>query len=115
MKWIVVKDRPLPRDGITYLVLFKGQFSLAAFDEDETWMKGKVMDWIKVKDKLPADNQKVKFRHQQYEFTGFFRKGRFALIDPLSEDPAWYFTGTQNGGRVTTIDVSEWKPIENES
>ena len=34
IKWISVETEPLPRDGGTYLVLWKGQFGLAAFDTD---------------------------------------------------------------------------------
>lgn len=35
IKWINAKDKPFPKDGENYLALFKGQFCLIAWDEDD--------------------------------------------------------------------------------
>jgi len=35
MKWLSAKDAPLPKDESTFLALWKGQFCLAAWDEED--------------------------------------------------------------------------------
>lgn len=40
IKWNNIKEKPLPRDGSTYLIIWKGQIALAAldFEEDKFWI-----------------------------------------------------------------------------
>lgn len=45
IEWVNSKEKPFPRDGNTYLGLFKGQFCLWNFDPEEEifylmWMPG---------------------------------------------------------------------------
>lgn len=73
-------------------------------------------EWISVKEKMPKDRENVKFLHDGYEFQGIFHNHASLLLDPLGEFPDWHFVGSQNGvGRVTTVKVSHWKPLEKQN
>ena len=58
IKWIYAKEEPFPKDEQNYLAIFKGQFCLAAWDEDDDnytlmWMPNTYTEaWVVDKDRF---------------------------------------------------------------
>ena len=63
MQWINVEEQPVPRDGETYLALWKGQFCLTAFDEDEDAFWLQMLPGRYAGDMLLPEERVGKFTH----------------------------------------------------
>lgn len=63
MQWINVKDQPLPKDGSTFLALWKGQFCLISWDEDieRFWLQ--MLPGQYERDMEVAPERELKFTH----------------------------------------------------
>jgi hypothetical protein len=75
------------------------------------------MGWIRVQDRLPKENERVKFLHNGYEFIGVCIHKPYPYQGVFSSRirTNWFFMGNQNSNSsVITVEVTGWMPLEDE-